>query len=200
VFKLITTAGLAFSLILMSITPAASIPAPSDPPAVEATALTWSHAPKARKLDSTLIKKLRVRDHTAAVRKIKVKLVSRPSRTLWTSTRYTTNVSMTWVIKDPRNVAKRFRVCVDEPLIDESRCITRDLKTINKPRGDFWVRRIPGGWRVFTAPYYRPRSPAQCYSHEYYRPRVIWTIRVVDPRNGRNAASARFSWTVRCAG
>jgi hypothetical protein len=200
VFKIITTAVLTFSLVLMSVTPAASGPAPSELPTVEATNLTWAHASKPRTLDTSVIKKLRVRDHTAAVRKIKVKLVSHPSRTLWTSTRYTTDVPMTWVIKDPKKVAKRFRVCVEEPLIDESRCITRDLKTINKPRGDFWVRRISGGWRVFTAPYYRPRSPAQCAGHEYYRPRVIWAIRVVDPRNGRNAASARFSWTVRCAG
>ncbi len=129
-FTIVTTAVLSFSLVLMTVTPAASVPAPSEPPTVKATDLTWSHTPKKRTLDTSVIKKLKVRDHTAAVRKIKVKLVSHPSRTLWTSTRYTTDVPMTWVIKDPRNVAKRFRVCVEEPLIDESRCITRDLKTI----------------------------------------------------------------------
>jgi hypothetical protein len=152
------------------------------------------------RLDATTIKALKTRDHTEAVRKIRVKRLSVPSRTLWTSTYRTVTVPMLWKIIDPKGVAKKFRVCVEIPLTDEDRCKTHRLRRFAKPRGDFWIKPVAKGWQVYTAPVYRASSPAQCRSAEYYRPKVIWSIEAMTPRSGRTAASAQFSWTVRCSG
>lgn len=151
-------------------------------------------------LDLKLIKAMKSKDHTTAVKKLKVALISRPSRTVVVSTFRTTTVRMVWRIKDPGNVAKRIKVCVEVPLTDVDRCKGQRLVNYAKPRGDFSMRRIKGGWEIVTEPYYKNISPASCNYFDYYRPRVTWRLVVVDPRNGGNAASAKRSWTLRCSG
>jgi hypothetical protein len=153
-----------------------------------------------KKLDGTLISALKSKDHTAAVKKIRISLVSSPSRSVWTSTSRTVNVPMLWRITDPKMVAERIRICVEAVQSDDVRCKTQDLQNYRKSRGDFWMKRLRGGWDVFTAPYYKSRSPYDCSNLEYYRPRIRWTVSVVDPRNGNNAVTGRFGWTVRCSG
>jgi hypothetical protein len=151
-------------------------------------------------LDRKLISSLKSKDHTTAVKKVKIKLVSAPSKTLWTSTRRTVDVPMQWSITDPKKVIKRIRICTEDLIIDDSWCKGQQLRDYRKSRGDFWMKKTKTGWSVFTAPYYKPRSPYQCGYYEYYRPKVRWTVNVVDPRDGDNLVSARFSWTVRCSG
>jgi hypothetical protein len=172
-----------------------------------ATANTVSAAPEAavgskpaRDLDLSLISKLRTKDHTEAVKKIRIKLVSKPSRTVWTSTRRSVDIQMLWRISDPERVAKRVRVCFEDVIVDESGCKSHVLRNFRKPRGDFSMKRTAGGWEVLTAPIWRARSPYQCSNHEYYRPRMRWFVSVVDPRDGSDAVTGRFAWTVRCSG
>lgn len=157
-------------------------------------------APISRPLDTRLIKGLKSKDHTEALRKVRINLVSAPSRTVWTSTSRKVDIPMTYEIDDPRRAAKRIRIC--QELIDEdwSNCKSHLLQNTRTLRGDFAMKRTSFGWRIYTAPFYRPRSPALCFNHEYYRPRVKWKVHVVDPRDGSNLVSAYFRWTVRCSG
>ena len=151
-------------------------------------------------MDSKLITSLRSKDHTTAVKKIKIKLVSAPSRTLWTSTSRTVTMPMLWAVTDPERVAKRIRICVEDVLVDDYWCKSHELRNYRKERGDFSMKRTKSGWDLLTAPYWKPRSPYQCSNHEFYRPKVRWSVSVVDPRNGDDAVTARFGWTVRCSG
>lgn len=158
-------------------------------------------APSATTLDMRLIGSVKSKDHTTAVKKIRIKLVSSPkSKTVWTSTSRAVNVPMQWAIIDPEHVAKRIRICSELLLTDDSWCKPQELKNYRKPKGDFWMRKTKSGWDVSTAPYYKARSPYECTNHEFYRPKVRWSVRVVDPRNGDDLVSGRFGWTVRCSG
>ena len=151
-------------------------------------------------LDTRLIRSLKSKDHTTAVKKIRIRLVSSPSKTVWTSTSRTVDVPMQFEITDPERVAKRIRICTELILTDDYWCKSHELSNYRKPKGDFWMRKTKGGWDVYTAPYYKTRSPFECSNHEFYRPKVRWWVRVVDPRNGDDLVSARFGWTVRCSG
>lgn len=132
--------------------------------------------------------------------RVKITLISAPARTVWTSTRRTVHVPMTYKIYDPAGVAKRVRVCFEVLHDDDSGCKSHLLRNHAQARGDFSIRRIENGWEVYSAPFYRWISPAQCNSFEYFRPRYRWKVSVVDPRDGDNLAYARFGWTVRCSG
>lgn len=194
-------------MVTVGIVLAATVSAPSSAgpgeraldSAMSATA-TRSTPVGGQPLDTGIIRSLKSKDHTAAVRKIRIKLISAPSKTIWTSTSKTVSVPMVFRITDPRHVAKRIRVCTELVLEDDYWCKTQVLKNYGKPRGDFGMRKTKSGWDVTTAPYYKPASPSVCNAREYYRPSVRRYVRVVDPRNGRNLVSAQFGWEVRCSG
>lgn len=186
---------------LSSVQARPSAPAPAPVTAAPAFAgATESSGAKARKIDTSLIEALKSKDHTAAVKKIRIKLVSAPAKTVWTSTRNRVSIPMQWSVTDPKRVAKRIRVCAEDILLDDDSCGVHNLRNYRTPRGDFWMKRTKAGWAVFTAPYYKKRSRNQCTNHEYYRPKIRWTVSVVDPRNGRNAVTGKFGWTLRCSG
>lgn len=151
-------------------------------------------------LDTRLIQGMRSKDHTVAVKKIKIRLVSAPSKTVWTSTSRTVSVPMTFEITDPKRVAKRIRICTELVYEDDYWCKSQTLKSYSKPGGDFSMTKTAKGWRIHSAPYYKGVSPATCFRWEYYRPKVKRHVWVVDPRNGDDLVSAQFGWTVRCSG
>lgn len=193
-----TWAGITAMVAIVTLTvsaPSWAAPAP-EPSSVATPTIATGALP----LDTHLIRSLKSKDHTAAIRKIRIKLISSPSKTIWTSTSRTVSVPMVFRITDPRHVAKRIRICTELLFEDDYWCKTQVLKNYGKPRGDFIMRKTKSGWDVTTAPYYKPTSPSVCNAREYYRPSVRRYVRVVDPRNGRNLVSAQFGWTVRCSG
>jgi len=180
--------------------PSSAAPAPTSSSLPSSSAGPRSLPSGGQPLDTHLIRSLKSKDHTAAVRKIRIRLISSPSKTIWTSTSRTVSVPMVFRITDPRHVAKRIRICTELLFDDDYWCKTQILKNYGKPRGDFIMRMTKSGWDVTTAPYYKPVSPSVCNAREYYRPGVRRYVRVVDPRNGRNLVTAQFGWTVRCSG
>lgn len=198
--------GLSVALVAGTTVAGAAASGPSQPEPGQsheaAHAAPWGGQPSTlgQPLDTRLIKGLRSKDHTEAVKKIRIKLVSAPSKTVWTSTGRTVTVPMLWRIHDPKRAAKRIRICTEVILDDDYWCKTHVLRNFRKPQGDFWMRKTKLGWDIYTAPYYRGVSPYSCSSWEYFRPKVRRYVRVVDPRDGSNLVSARFGWTVRCSG
>lgn len=151
-------------------------------------------------LDTRFLRGMKSKDHTVAVKKIKIRLVSAPSKTVWTSTSRTVDVPMTFDITDPERVAKKIRICPEVVDSGDYSCKDQKLKNYRKPQGDFAMSKTKTGWRIYTAPYYKGVSPADCIRWEYYRPKVRWHVWVVDPRDDEDLVSARFGWTVRCSG